>query len=137
MKEAEGQAPCRREFEGKIFSGEGIGRYFVEKEWAKKQFAKKLGFSPYPGTLNIRLEKKEANILAKVLEDLGGIEITPSKGFLRALCFTAIINCKVKGAIVKPDKPDYPPNVIEILAPVCLRETLSLQDGDTISISVL
>ena len=54
-------------FEGTVFSGEGRGKKFVELPWFKRQVEEKLGFSPYLGTLNIRLSLKEVE---KRIEEL-------------------------------------------------------------------
>lgn len=121
---------------GIVFSGEKVGRQFVEISWVKKQIKEKLGFNPYPGTLNIRLPRKEVRKLEKFLAEVKGPEITPAKGFLRAQCFKVLIMDRTKGAIIIPEKRDYPLNVLEILAPVYLREVLSLKDGDEAKISI-
>jgi riboflavin kinase len=42
----------------------------------------------------------------------------------------------VKCAIVIPDVPNYPEDVLEIVAPVNLREKLQLKDGDHVEIEV-
>src|SRR5208337_4812172 len=41
--------------EGTVFTGLGEGAYYISKEHYRKQFAEKLGFDPYPGTLNLKL----------------------------------------------------------------------------------
>jgi riboflavin kinase, archaea type len=41
--------------EGTLFTGFGEGAYYVTKEGYRKQFIEKLGFDPYPGTLNLKL----------------------------------------------------------------------------------
>jgi len=121
---------------GIVFTGEGIGSQYVKIPWVKKQFNEKLGFNPYLGTLNIRLQKKQEKLLEKILEKFEGLEITPARGFFRAHCFTALIWEKVRGAVVIPEKPNYPSNVLEIIAPVHLREALSLKDGDEIEVTI-
>ncbi|MDH5447582.1 MAG: CTP-dependent riboflavin kinase [Candidatus Bathyarchaeota archaeon] len=121
---------------GVVFSGEKVGSRFIGIAWAKKQIRKKLGFDPYVGTLNIRLPEREAKLLRETLQDFEGIEITPAKGFFQARCFNILIMNKIKGAIVIPEKPDYPSNVLEIIAPTCLRKALSLTDSNEVEITV-
>ena len=41
--------------EGTLFTGLGEGAYYVTRDDYRKQFIEKLGFDPYPGTLNIKL----------------------------------------------------------------------------------
>ncbi|MEM3712744.1 MAG: DUF120 domain-containing protein [Thermoproteota archaeon] len=43
----------------------------------------------------------------------------------------------MKGAVVIPRVPSYPKDMLEIIAPVNLRETLGLKDGDEIEVTVL
>ena len=122
---------------GVIFSGEKLGGTFVGITWAKRQIEEKLGFSPYLGTLNIRLSEKQAKQLKKILDKFRGVEITPAKGFFRASCFNVLIMNKIRGAIVIPEELDYPSNVLEILAPVNLRKALALRNGDEVEITFL
>jgi len=121
---------------GTVFSGENVGNRFIGIAWAKKQIREKLGFDPYIGTLNVRLSEKEAKHLKKTLQDSKGIKITPAKGFFKARCFNILIMSKIKGAIIIPEKPDYPPNVLEIIAPTCLRKALLLTDSNEVEITI-
>ena len=41
--------------EGTVFTGLGEGAYYILKEPYRRQFIEKLGFDPYPGTLNLKL----------------------------------------------------------------------------------
>jgi len=119
---------------GMVFSGGGKGSLFVNLPWAKKQFKEKLGFNPYPGTLNLQLspgtDVKEFRTTTK------GIKISSPKGFHKGRCFKALIMEKLWGAVVVPDVPGYSHNLLEILAPVNLRETLGLKDGMEIEVTV-
>ena len=119
---------------GKVFSGGGTGSLFVNLPWAKKQFKEKLGFTPYPGTLNLQLS---SGTNAKDLRNATkGIKIKPPEGFHGGRCFKALVMEKVWGAIVVPDVPDYPPNLLEILAPIHLREALGVKDGMELEVAV-
>jgi riboflavin kinase len=122
---------------GVLFSGEGKATQFVEISWAKCQIEERLGFEPYPGTLNVRLSKKEANRLELILQKSKGIMIVPPTGFYSATCFHTMIMNKTRGAVVIPHTPNYPPNVLEIIAPVNLRGALSLKDGDLVELSII
>ncbi|MFA4936532.1 MAG: DUF120 domain-containing protein, partial [Candidatus Methanoperedens sp.] len=39
---------------GKVITGLGEGQYYISLEGYRTQFREKLGFDPYPGTLNIK-----------------------------------------------------------------------------------
>ena len=122
---------------GFVASGKGIGRNFVELEWVQKQFKEKLGFKPYPGTLNLILTSGEAE-KRKKLEKLEGIVITPKKGYCKAKCFKAKIEGldEPKAAVILPLVSNYPENLIEIISLLNLREKLDLKDGDSLEIMV-
>ena len=122
---------------GFITSGKGVGRNFVKLEWAKKQFREKLGFNPYPGTLNLILSNKEAE-KRKKLKKYEGITIIPEKGYCKAKCFKAKIKelDEAEAALILPLVPNYPENLIEIISPLNLREKLNLKDVDRLEILV-
>jgi len=42
---------------GKISSGLGQAQYFLTREGYSRQFQERLGFVPFPGTLNVLLEE--------------------------------------------------------------------------------
>jgi len=119
---------------GKVSSGIGEGRKFIQLSWVKKQIEKKLGFEPHPGTLNLRLSPNAPIFV--LLNKFSGMEI-PAKGNLASgRLYRALIAGKVYGAIVRPEIPDYPKELLEILAPVNLREKLHLKDGDELEIKI-
>jgi riboflavin kinase len=122
--------------EGKVFSGNGEGAKFVSLPWVRKQITEKLGFEPFPGTLNIRLAEGYSNI-KKHLKKAKPIEISPRKNFCRGLCFKAILMDNLKCAVVIPEIVGYPRDVIEILAPINLREKFQLKDGDSVRVKIM
>jgi riboflavin kinase len=42
----------------------------------------------------------------------------------------------VKCAIIRPDRSSYPLNLVEIIAPVNLRKTLGIKDGDEVEVTL-
>ena len=122
---------------GTAFTGCGVGKHYVELDWVRRQIREKVGFVPYVGTLNIRLPREEVKKIREVLKSLKSITIVPERGFFPADCFKVLVMKKVKGAIVIPRKLDYPENELEILAPVCLRRALLIQDDDEVEITIL
>jgi riboflavin kinase len=122
--------------QGIVSSGQGQAARFVDLPWAKTQIEKLLGFTPYPGTLNVRVTRAEATRLKRVLAQSPGVEIVPKQGFYRARCFGVMIMNKAHGAIITPQTPDYPVDIVEIVAPVHLRALLSLRDGSPVRITI-
>jgi riboflavin kinase len=127
----------RIQFKGLVVSGMGEGRYYTEQTGYVEQFKEKLGFVPFPGTLNVEIELIERNKL-RSLKNNQAIEIsefkTRNRTFGAVSCFKAEIN-SVKGAIVLPMRSHYS-NVLEFISPVYLREKLKLKDGDEANIVI-
>jgi len=119
---------------GRVFSGVGEGRVFTTLGWARRQFRDKIGFQPYPGTLNIRLSNDDEKI--RMLKSYKGIVIDPPAGLFGGRCFKALIMGRVYGAVVIPDVPGYPRNILEIIAPISLREKFNLKDGDEVNLEI-
>jgi riboflavin kinase len=121
-------------FKGKVFAGTGEGRKFTELPWVKKTIKEKIGFEPYPGTLNLALPAQLR--LCDLLGKSRGCEIPARKGYFSGCFYKALIMRSVFGALVRPNVPDYPDDVAELVASVCLRETLNLEDGDELEVEV-
>jgi riboflavin kinase len=122
------------ELSGKIFSGGGEGEKFLELSWVKQQLKEKLGFIPYHGTLNIMLSEESAK-RRKLLEKATSMKVCPAEGYCSGRIFKAFVGM-LACAIVIPKVAGYPWNVLEIIAPVNLREKLQLADGDEITVTV-
>ncbi len=65
-----------------------------------------------------------------------GTKIESPKGFCEGKCFRAFIMEKIWGAVVVPEVPGYPHDLLEILSPANLREKLALKDGMEIEVTV-
>ena len=127
--------------EGILFTGLGEGAYYVTKEGYRKQFMEKLGFDPYPGTLNLKLTTEYDVKTRSELEAYPAIEIQgfkdESRTFGPVKCYPAIINNKVKGAVVYALRSHYDASVLEVIAPVFMRGRLKLKDGNKVKVEVL
>jgi riboflavin kinase, archaea type len=121
-------------FKGTVFSGKGEGRKFIDLPWVKGQIKEKLGFTPYLGTLNIRLSKESVK-QKKLLEKAERLEVCPEKGY----CTGILIKAKVEGlecGVIIPQVPNYIDEVLEVIAPWCLRDRLKIEDGDEVTVIV-
>lgn len=133
-KIVEGQGLPEIVLRGKVFSGKGKGKYFVDLPWVRQQLENALGASPYSGTLNLRLTEKDIENKL-VLENAEGIMIVPQVGYYPGMLFKAKID-SMECAVVIPLVPNYPEDLLEVIAPVYLRGALNLTDGNEVTVTV-
>jgi riboflavin kinase len=126
--------------EGTVFTGLGEGAYYISKEIYRKQFLEKLGFDPYPGTLNLKLTTEYDLKTRTELETYPAVEIegfrNEDRTFGLVKCYPATIDNKVKGALISALRSHYDVSVLEVIAPVCLRKHLNLKDGHKVKVEV-
>lgn len=125
---------------GEVISGMGEGKYYMELSGYKKQFKKVLGFTPYPGTLNLKLNSEVDIRGRQILQDLKGIEVegftSGDRTFGAVKCFMAKID-GVEGAVIIPMRTHHGVNTLEIIAPENIRDKIGLNDGDEITVKVI
>jgi riboflavin kinase len=120
---------------GEIFSGRGEGAKFIELAWVKKQMEEKLGFTLFPGTLNVKLTTDSVKT-GKLLKKRAGFEILPASGYCRGRFFKAKLH-DIESAVLIPEVAGYPENIVEVVASVNLRETLHLSEGSPVEVEVM
>ena len=137
----ESKYPPSVTLEGTLFSGLGEGAYYVTKEGYRKQFIEKLGFDPYPGTLNLKLTTEYDLKSMSELESYPAVELEGFKNETRTYgpvkCYPAIINNKVKGAVLFALRSHYDSSVLEIISSMYLRSCLKLKDGNKVKVEIL
>ena len=134
------ERPIEVKLEGRVFTGLSEGAYYLQIPYYLRQFEEKLGFKPYPGTLNIRLMDRDSIMNRILLEKAADIRIEGFKDGKRtyggAKCILAKLNDRENVAIVFIERTHYGEDVIEVVAPTCLREKLGLKDGDRVYVCV-
>ncbi|MBI2368987.1 MAG: CTP-dependent riboflavin kinase [Deltaproteobacteria bacterium] len=124
--------------DGELFTGAGQGAYFTQLEGYRRQFETKLGFTPFPGTVNLRVRTQEGLGALQRLRTLPGIPIDPWGGSTcGARCFRVRIGDRLLGGLVIPDETFYSEDVLELMAPENVRQALGLADGDTVRVEIL
>ncbi|VVB98190.1 Riboflavin kinase [uncultured archaeon] len=124
---------------GTITSGLGEGRYYMSLSGYKSQIRKKLGFSPFEGTLNVKLAPQEA---AKKSSFLKSAEPAIIKGFSqgeRTFGELYAYPCTIEGmkcALIVPLRTHHPSEIIEIISAASLKKTLGKRDGDKVRIEL-
>lgn len=107
----------------------------MELPWVTEQIEEKLGFTPYPGTLNLKLSREGVKNRS-LLQKTAGMQVSLSQGFHTGRIFEASLREDVECGIVIPQIPNYPQDVIEVIASTNLREKLGLEDGDHVEIRI-
>ena len=122
---------------GKIVSGIKQGAFFTQLDWVQEQCLEKLGFRPYPGTLNLEIANENRAII-EALQAQGGIELVPpDSNFCAGFVFPIIVE-GISGAMVAPaeDVKVHGKNIIEIISHLGLKDALGVEDGDWVTLTI-
>ena len=121
---------------GRILTGMGEGARFVGMCEYQERFKERLGFQPFPGTLNVSIDSLDG---IKRLRSLKGIMIEgfmkEGKDFGGVACFPCTVN-GVHGAVIVPERARHEPDIIEVISRHNLRERFGLGDGDSSEIKI-
>jgi riboflavin kinase, archaea type len=127
-------------FKGRLFEGLGEGGYYVGLEGYMGQFEKILGFKPFPGTLNLKLESPIQMEQKRELRSREGLRIQGFENGTRtyggARCYRAVIDGKIPAAVLVIDRTHYDDSVLELISPVNFRKDVGLRNGDEVSVVV-
>jgi len=125
------------EIKGRIVSGLKKAAFFVQLDWVQEQCSEKLGFTPYPGTLNLELSSEYVSVIEEI-QKLDGIELTsPDPAFCSGKVLHANIE-GISGAIMIPadEVRIHKNNIVEVIASQRLKDVLNVEEGDYISLNV-
>jgi riboflavin kinase len=109
------------------------GGYYISQPGYRDQIRELLGFDPFPGTLNVRLvgDYRESR---RALEGWPAVVLegfrVEDRAFGGARCYRLLVDGVVEGALIVADRSGYDLSVMEVIAPVDLRERFGLEDGD-------
>lgn len=113
-------------------------------EWVQDLLKRRLGYNPFPATLNIRPKAAEdAQVWQRVQSEFAGAPLAPAaQGFCSAKLYRVEIqapanSARIVAAVLLPEVKDYPPDKIEIVAPVRLKEHFGVSDGDPLTLEFL
>ncbi len=149
-------------FKGKIVSGMGEGSYYMSLNGYRKQFKEKLGYEPFPGTLNLKLEDKIYMDKKREITNYPSIYIHGFKDENRTFgwvkCYPAILTpeiekykrniknidkkikenkeIKLDSAILLLERTHHDNSLMEIISPHCIKETANLKNGDVVTIEL-
>lgn len=132
--------PSSVELKGTLVSGMGEGAYYMGLKGYTKQFKSKIGYVPFPGTLNVRLDQKIHQEAIKQFETLDGVKIKSFSDGKRTYgwvkCFPAKLNNSIKCDLILLERTHHDNSVIELISKICLRKTAKLKDGSKVSVKI-
>ncbi len=122
---------------GKIVSGVKQGEFFTQLTWVREQCLEKLGFTPWPGTLNLEIPVDSMSLIEELRPEEGIELVPPDSNYCSGRVFPVSIE-GIPGAIVLPaeDVRVHAKNVIEIISPKMLKEALGVKDGDLVTLTI-
>ena len=122
---------------GRIVSGVQKAAFFTGLEWVQKQCKEKLGFEPYPGTLNLRVEVDGVQVLEQLQTVEGEKLIPPDPEFCEAKVLPVCIGSE-KGAILIPEEDVrvHGDRIVEVIAPLRLKDALDVADVEAVTLVI-
>lgn len=124
------------EISGVIQSGAGKGAFFTQVDWVVLQCKQMLGYRPFPGTLNVRIDDADVDKL-DLLFSAVDFELVPDDP---AYCAAKVKKIELNGidaAVVKPGESVriHENRVLEVISSCSLKQALGLKDGETVRLT--
>ena len=118
----------------------GEGAYYMSLKGYTRQFKSKIGYVPFPGTLNVRLDRKVHREAIKQFENSEGIKINGFSDGKRTYgwvkCFACTVNNSIQCKLIILERTHHNDAIIELISSTCIREAGMLEDGSKISINI-
>jgi len=137
------ETPGSVDLRGRVTGGMGEGRHYISLPGYMEQFEERLGYEPFPGTLNVDLTAESVRTRAA----LSAIEAVPidawedeERTFGPASCYPATVEADggtfEEAHAIVPDRTHHDETQLELIAPAKLRDELGLEDDDEIDVRV-
>lgn len=129
---------------GTVTSGMGEGRHYISLPGYMRQFRERLGYEPFPGTLNVELSDDSARMRAR-MDALDPVDIDgwadDERTYGPAFCWPATVETAggeryEETHVIAPKRTHHDADQLEVIAPEKLRETLLIDDDDTLEVHV-
>ena len=117
-------------------SGLGQGAYFMSLPWVRDAVSRLIGFTPYPGTLNVRLDADAVTVWRRIAEGRAVVLVPPPPEICGARLFPLMVAPDVEAAVIVPDVTRYGDDLLELVAAIHLRSLLGLRDHDRVTLHV-
>ncbi len=123
---------------GIVVSGARKAAFFTQLDWVTAQCEAKLGFRPFPGTLNIEILPESLPDMAS-MQNGKGIELVPPDTTSCTARVIPILIEEIRAAMIIPEEivRIHGRNIVEAMAPVNLRQALNIEDGDALCLTAI
>lgn len=132
--------PSFVELKGILVSGMGEGAYYMSLKGYTKQFKSKINYIPFPGTLNVKLSKKEYVETSLQFRTLNGVLIKSFSDDKRTYgwvkCFKAKLNNSVDCHLIILERTHHDNSIIELISKSNIRKSGKLRDGSKLTIKI-
>ncbi len=138
----EGDSPLT--FRGIVTTGMGEGRHYISLDGYHRQFVERLGYEPYPGTLNLTLEGESVRRRSR-LETQPSTHIDgwsdEQRTYGPAFCYPAVAVTEDgreydEVHVIVPERTHHDEDELELIAPDKLRDVLELADDGTLIVEL-
>ncbi len=138
------ESPAEIELRGAVTSGMGEGRHYISLPGYQEQFAERLGYEPFAGTLNVDLEPESVRARAGLTSftpvPIDGWE-DDDRTYGPAVCYPATVRTPDGEAyepahVIAPERTHHDEDQLEVIAPERLRDVLGLEDGTPLVVTV-
>ena len=134
------KSPNSLSITGTITSGMGEGAYYMSMKGYTKQFKSKLGYIPFPGTLNVQLEEKKFSESISHLSNYEGIKIDSFSDGKRTFgwvkCFKSKINNKIDCELILLERTHHDTTIVEFIAKNSIRKSLKIGNKSNVKIKI-
>ena len=131
------------ELEGAVTGGMGEGKHYISLPGYMHQFDERLGYEPFPGTLNVDLEDESVRRRG-AMETFEPVHIDgwedDDRTYGPCVCYPATVVADGgeygSAHVIAPERTHHDEDQLELIAPKKLRDALALDDGDAITVRV-
>ena len=140
LKSSLNSFPSFIELKGILVSGMGEGAFYMSLKGYTKQFKTKINYIPFPGTLNVKLTKREHVEAAQQFRTLNGVFIKSFSDDKRTYgwvkCFKAKLNNSINCHLILLERTHHDYSIVELISKVNIRKNGKLRDGSKLTIKI-
>lgn len=129
---------------GAVTAGMGEGRHYIMLDGYHRQFVNRLGYEPFPGTLNLTLDqasiRRRSRLSAHDSIPIDGWE-DDERTYGPAACYPASVETPAgeqydRTHVIVPERTHHDEDHLEVIAPDKLRTELHLEDDDLLDVVI-